>query len=76
MSDIVKRVKGKPGTPVTLTIARDGWAKPREVVVIRQNIQVKSVHARLLPGEIGYVEMTQFGDKTSDELAKSFQADL
>ncbi|MDP7034908.1 MAG: S41 family peptidase [Planctomycetota bacterium] len=74
MTEIVKRVKGKPGTSVQLTVARDGWVKPRDIEVVRRRIQVQSVHSRLLPGGIGYVEMTQFGEKASDELKAAIQA--
>ncbi len=40
--DIVKRVRGAPGTQVTLSIARDGWTGPRDIAIVRELPRVQS----------------------------------
>ncbi|MHC4933850.1 MAG: HEAT repeat domain-containing protein, partial [Planctomycetota bacterium] len=42
-TDIIKDVKGPPGTPVILSIMRQGWRKPREITVIRAKIVLPTV---------------------------------
>ena len=35
IDDVVKRVRGAPGTRVTLSVARDGWSSPRDIEIVR-----------------------------------------
>lgn len=72
--EIIKQVKGPPGTPVVLTILREGWAEARDIEVIRARIVLPTVHARMLPGEVGYIEITNFGDDTGNAFAKELRA--
>jgi C-terminal peptidase prc len=72
--EIIKQVKGPPGTPVVLTILREGWAEPRDIEVIRARIVLPTVHARMLPGNVGYIEITNFGDDTGDAFEKELRA--
>jgi C-terminal peptidase prc len=66
--EIIARLKGHPGTPVTVKMFRPGMEKPEDVVITREEIQVPSVNAEVLPGNIGYVELLTFGANTADEL--------
>ncbi|HHI79664.1 MAG TPA: PDZ domain-containing protein [Planctomycetes bacterium] len=68
--EIIRRLKGKPGTPVTITVWRPGWPKPKDITLNRAAIQVPSVNSELLPGGIAYVEILTFGLHTSQELAR------
>ncbi|MHC4548157.1 MAG: S41 family peptidase [Planctomycetota bacterium] len=67
-TDIIKQIKGPPGTPVILSIFREGWAEHRDVKVIRQKIVLPTVYSRMLPGQIGYVAITVFAYETGQEL--------
>ena len=67
--EIIKQIKGPPGTEVILTIYREGWAEPRDVKVIRAKIVVPSVYSRILPGQIGYVQIASFAAETGKEMA-------
>ncbi|MCD2476436.1 peptidase S41, partial [Staphylococcus aureus] len=58
-TDAVKRMRGKPGTRVTLTIARKSEAKSFNVQLTRAIIKTKSVKFKLLEPDIGYVRITQ-----------------
>ncbi len=73
--EAVKRMRGKPGTSVTLTIVREGVQKPMEVTIVRDIIKIVSIKSRLLDEHYGYVRLIQFQENTSKELDKAL-ADL
>ncbi|MCO6430026.1 MAG: S41 family peptidase [Deltaproteobacteria bacterium] len=66
--DAVKKLRGARGTPITLSIYRKGVAKLFDVTVIRDKITVKSVRSRYLGDGYGIVRISQFMEKTSDDL--------
>jgi C-terminal peptidase prc len=72
--EIIRRLKGKPGTAVTITVWRPGWPKPKDISLHRAAIQVPSVNSELLPGNIAYIEVLTFGLHTSQELGKHLGA--
>jgi len=73
INDAVKRMRGLKGTSVTLTIMRDGFEKPKEFLLVRDIIQVKSVKSRLMDGGYGYVRIAQFQEKTDEDLSKALK---
>lgn len=60
-------MRGPVGTRVTLTIMRAG-SKPRELTLKREEISVPTVEGEMLPDNIAYVAVTQFTEKTPEEL--------
>jgi carboxyl-terminal processing protease len=75
INDAVKRLRGKPGTEVVLTVYRPSTGKTIDFKLKRAIIAVdtvKDINGKrefpLLENKIGYVKITQFGEKTSDEL--------
>jgi carboxyl-terminal processing protease len=63
----VSKIRGQKGTEVTLSIFREGGAKPFDVKIIRDTIEVKSVkwEVKTVAGKkIGVITMTRFGDDT------------
>ncbi|MBP7649731.1 MAG: S41 family peptidase [Phenylobacterium sp.] len=73
VNDAVKQMRGKPGEPVTLTIAREK-VDPFDVKLIREIIKPKSATAKL-EGDYGYLRVATFNEKTTDE-AEAAIADL
>lgn len=67
-----KRVLGPAGTTVTLTIGREGL-EPFDVPVKRASINVPSLESRMLDGDIAYIHLFVFGDKTTRELRSTLQ---
>ncbi len=63
-----QKVLGPAGSSVTLTIQRSGVDKPFDVKIVRAKITVASVQSKMLDGNIAYVQLTTFGDTTSDSL--------
>jgi carboxyl-terminal processing protease len=74
ITDAVKRMRGIKGTKVTITIMREGLEKPKEFVLERDIIQVKSVKYKVLDDGYGYVRISQFQEKTDDDLEKALQS--
>ncbi|MEO1766901.1 S41 family peptidase [Thiobacter aerophilum] len=68
LNDAVKRMRGKPGTRITLTILRKGENKPIVVTLTRAVIQIKSVKWKLMEPGYGFVRITQFQDHTGEDL--------
>ena len=64
LKDIVNRIKGKEGTKVKLKIYRKGWTKAKIFEIIRSQIKIPNIYHRKLPGDIGYIKITQFARKT------------
>jgi carboxyl-terminal processing protease len=64
---VVRKLRGAPGTPVVLTVARSG-RQPFDVKVTRAIIKVDSVKAQLEPGRVGYVRISTFDENTAAEL--------
>jgi carboxyl-terminal processing protease len=80
LQDAVKRLRGQPGTEVSLTTLRPSTGQVRDHTLTRQFITVDTVKdlngRREFPlGDqgIGYVRVTQFGEKTSDELDEALK---
>jgi carboxyl-terminal processing protease len=67
-TEIIKRIKGPAGTPVILTIIRNGRRETKDVKVIRAKIVLPTVQARMMPGKIGYVSIAQYSYDTGREL--------
>jgi len=74
LDDAVKLMRGKPGEPIELLISRDGVDKPFKVKLIRDKIRVKSIKHRVLEPGYGYVRITQFQQRTGEDLLKALDA--
>jgi carboxyl-terminal processing protease len=73
LSKAVEKMRGKPGTPVVLTIVRKDVDQPLTVTLIREEINVKSVRAKMLEPGYGYVRVRNFQERTGEDLAKALK---
>ena len=71
LDEAVKLMRGKPGEAIDLLISREGVDKPFKVHVVRDKIRVKSVKHRVLEPGYGYVRITQFQQRTGEDLNKA-----
>jgi carboxyl-terminal processing protease len=74
LDEAVKKMRGAPGSKVTLTIARRGDDKPWVVPVTREEIHVKSVKTKMVEPGFAWVRISQFQEATVEELAKQMGA--
>lgn len=73
LNEAVNKMRGKRGTPIVLTIVREGKDKPLKIKIIRDVIQVQSVKSRILEKGLGYFRITTFQSKTTESLKKAFK---
>ncbi len=73
LSDAIDKMRGKPGTSITLTIIREGAKKPLKIKLTREIVQIQSVKSRLLAPGFGYMRITQFQSRTAQNLQKAMQ---
>lgn len=71
LSEIVSRVKGEEGTKVHLTIYREGESDYLEVDVERRKIEAPTVKYEILKNDIGYIQITEFDDVTTDQFTEA-----
>ena len=64
----IKLVRGEPDTEVTLTVLRPSQNKTLDFKLKRERIRLDSVrNTELRPGGIGYLQVTQFSERTGEE---------
>ncbi len=73
LNDAVKQMRGKPKTPIKLSIARKGETRPIEVTLIREVIRVQSVKAKMTEPGYAHLRITQFQERTVDDMAKAIE---
>lgn len=77
LQDVVKKIRGKEGTAVEMTIYRPDLNKHLELKVMRDVIPVKTVTVELMENrgkKFGYIALTMFGDETAAEWKKATDA--
>ena len=73
LNDAVKKMRGKPGTDITLTVVRKGEAKPLVISLTRAVIKIKSVKHKLVEPNFGYVRLTQFQEHTGENMVAALK---
>src|SRR5882724_3537465 len=71
LNQAVDKMRGLPNTGIKLTIMRKGADKPIEIPIIRDIIQVRAVRSNINGDDVGYVRITQFGERTTEGLRKA-----
>ncbi|MCX8083545.1 MAG: S41 family peptidase [Calditerrivibrio sp.] len=72
IDEAVNKLRGTPGTSVTITILRGSDSKPFDVTIVREVIKVKTVKFQV-KDDIGYLRLTQFNETASSELSKALE---
>lgn len=73
LNDAIDKMKGPPGTKVTVTILREGEKKPFDVTLTRAIIHVDAPSFRR-EGDIGYIRLPGFNEQTADGLERAVLA--
>ena len=70
--EVVKKLRGRKGTRVDITIKRIGLEDPFDVTIIRDDIPIYSVGAAtMLDNKTGYILLRRFSATTIDEVNKA-----
>ena len=74
LSEAVELMRGQKGTPITLTVLREGEDEPLEIRIVRDTIRIRAVRTRIEgPGKnIAYIRLTTFNQQTTKSLKEAF----
>ena len=73
INEAVNLMRGKPKTPIDLTIVRKGEAKPFVVHIVRDIIKIQSVYAKTVDNDITYLRVTSFDQKVVNGVSKAIK---
>jgi carboxyl-terminal processing protease len=84
LDDVVNKLKGEPGTSVTVTILHPNAEEPKQITLEREVIQIETVMGDRRTGDddhwdfmldpenkLGYIRLTAFSRETFEELEKA-----
>jgi carboxyl-terminal processing protease len=74
VDEVVRRVRGEPGTSVTLELRRAGQEAPIEVTITRAAINVPAVTWTMLPDNVAHIKLSQFSEKAAPEMEEALAA--
>jgi len=69
LNEAVKLMRGKPGSSIILQVFRKGINNPFDLKITRAQIKTKSVKAKLVEPNYAYIRVTQFQERTGEDLA-------
>jgi len=72
LSQAVRRMRGRPGTEIRLTLKREGVAD-FDVVLVRAIIRVRAVRWRTID-RVGYIRVSRFSERMEGGIVKAFAA--
>lgn len=70
LEQAVKRMRGEPNTKVGLTVFRKSEARTFPVTIVREEIRVQSVRAKMFEPGYAWVRVTQFQDRTVEDFVR------
>src|SRR5919201_23860 len=68
LADAVKKMRGRPGTKVTISVLREGWTEPHDFDITREQIRVHSVRENDLGNGVAYIKLRQFQEQSPHDL--------
>ena len=69
----VKRMRGEPSTKVTLTVFRKAESRSFPVTIVREEIRMQSVRAKMVDPGYGWVRVSQFQDRTVEDFVRKVE---
>ena len=67
---VLRRILGPAGTEVVLSVQREDSTGPLEFKIVRENIVIPSLEAKMLDDNIAYIRLYTFGEDTGKDLSK------
>jgi carboxyl-terminal processing protease len=69
---IVSKLRGPKGTSVNVGVRREGEDDLIRFDITRDEIESKSVDYKMLDGDIGYIDISEFADPTADQFNEAY----
>jgi len=73
LDEAVGFMRGKPKTPIILTVVRKGQNKPIKIKIIRDIIKIQSVYVKTIGDDILYLRVSSFDRKVVKGLSKAIK---
>ncbi|MBK6688892.1 MAG: S41 family peptidase [Deltaproteobacteria bacterium] len=73
LAEVVRRIKGPPGTTVVLVVERAADHRVEELTVVRERIRMITVDGRW-EGGFAYLKIKSFTERTSHDMARALEA--
>ena len=74
IDEAVSIMRGKVGSPIDLTIVREGEGKPLTIHIVRGIITIQSVYTKRIGDDVLYVRVTSFDKKVVEDVSKEIKA--
>jgi carboxyl-terminal processing protease len=74
LNQAVEKMRGPVNTKIRLKIIRKGADNPIDVTLVRDNIRVRSVRARVEGDDIAFIRITTFNEQTTEGLKREITA--
>ena len=72
-TEAAKRIRGQPGTPVTLTILREGEEGLLEFTIVRDIVEIASVESELIEPGFARIRISRFQTQTGTRLLEAIR---
>src|SRR5262250_1535227 len=73
LADAVKKMRGKPGSKIVISVVREGWQEPKDFTITREQIRVQSVKSGELEPGIEYIRLRQFQEQTGNDIEAALE---
>ncbi len=73
VDEAVQLIRGREGTPVRLTIVREGNDRTLEVEIVRATVEVNPVEYEMVGADIGYIRLTVFNEHASANVKSAIE---
>jgi carboxyl-terminal processing protease len=71
--DAVHKMRGPKGTKCVISVQRRGVKEWFDVAIVRDIIKIQSVRSEMLEGDMGYIRITEFMEKTGDDFEQALK---
>lgn len=71
LEEAVSMIRGKAGTKVKLQVMRAGFKEPKDFLVLRKKIEIKSTEFKMLPDGIAYIKLNTFEKQSTPDEFKN-----
>jgi len=76
IDDAIKKLRGKPGTSVKITTAREPEDKnaewiTKELTLVRELIKTENIRSRMIDPKVGYIKMIEFTGHVTEDFSKA-----
>ncbi|MNJ47614.1 Carboxy-terminal processing protease CtpB precursor [compost metagenome] len=74
LNEAVSKIRGPKGTEAKIKVKRDGAVEALEFTIVRDDIALETIHARMEQDHVGIIEITEFSMNTANRFKKELEA--